>query len=87
MASTCEWWIFYLPRTGDPRTLGREEGGAMKSHDNLVKLAEQAIDEVFGDTSVPQRDTLASLHSLKDLIEMKMECIKGDLRRGGGDGK
>ena len=61
-----------------------------KSHDKLVKVAEQAIDEVFGDTSVAQRDTLASLHSLKDLIELKMDCIQGDLKRAerrSGDGR
>ncbi len=49
-------------------------------HKNLVNLAIRAIDEVFGDTSVSQEDTLDSLASLKDFIQMNMNAIEEDLR-------
>lgn len=48
----------------------------------LLKAALNAIERLFSDTSVSQEKTLESLDELRDDINVKMECIKTDLKRG-----
>lgn len=42
--------------------------------------AKEAADALFSDTSVPLRKTLEHLVELRDEIDMKIECIKSDLK-------
>ena len=53
----------------------------MKSHKLLIEEAEQAIDEVFGDDRVSQRQTISDLRGLEDNINIKISAIEGDLKR------
>lgn len=46
----------------------------------LLKEALDAINKVFSDTSVSQETTMDTLRELRDDIEMKMECIRVDLK-------
>jgi len=41
-----------------------------------------AIEELFSDTSVTQENTLEQLEEVRDDIDMKIECIKNDLKNG-----
>ena len=54
-----------------------------KAHERLVRTALHAIEEVFSDTSVEQFDTRDSLESLAADIDMKLQCLREDLRRNG----
>lgn len=40
-----------------------------------------AIDELFGDTSVSATTTLENLEEIRDEVESKIECIKADLNK------
>jgi hypothetical protein len=53
----------------------------MTHHQRKVEAAENAITAVFEDTSVSQKTTLEDLRDLKDGIEIKIECIRYDLRK------
>lgn len=48
------------------------------SHEDLVETAEEAIESVFADTTVPPTTVRDSLKSLLDLIKAKLETL-GDL--------
>ena len=52
----------------------------MKRHDALIEAAEEAIGEVFGDTSVSQEETMRDMRSLADFCLMKAHAIESDLR-------
>lgn len=43
---------------------------------NYFEAAKQAIDRLFGDTSVDQKVTLEHLEELRDDIEMKIESLQ-----------
>ena len=49
------------------------------AHNEKVKAALNAIDAVFGDMGVSQEQTLESLGTLLDEIEMKIEAIQCDI--------
>lgn len=51
------------------------------SHEALVEKAIEAIKEVFGDTSVSKRETISSLKSLIDEIEIMVDALENDLMR------
>jgi len=53
----------------------------MSKGDRLMEAAEEAIDEVFSDRSVSQRETIARLNNLMACIEIKIAAIKSDLKR------
>ena len=44
-------------------------------HENLVDAAKEAIQNLFGDTSVPQSTTRESLKDLIDEIKMMIETL------------
>ena len=44
-------------------------------HEKLVEEAKEAIQNLFGDTSVPQSTTRASLKDLIDEIKMMIETL------------
>jgi hypothetical protein len=48
-------------------------------HKKLVELAEAAIREVHGDTSVTQEETLASLEDLRSTISIMIQGVEDDL--------
>jgi hypothetical protein len=43
--------------------------------------ASAAIDELFGDTSVPKETTLEELEELQSDVESKIDCLKEDIKR------
>lgn len=49
-----------------------------------IQKAKEAIDnlieKLFSDTSVSQRETLDALEELQDSIEVKIDCLKLDMR-------
>ena len=45
-------------------------------HEELYKLAVQAIDNLFSDTSVSQEKTAESLKALKEHIDMSLESLE-----------
>lgn len=49
-----------------------------KRHDELVKKAEKAIDNLFSDTSVSREQTRESLEEIIDAIQMKIDSLKDD---------
>ena len=53
-------------------------------HAALIQAALTAINNVFSDTTVTQGTTIEDLRELKTEIEMKIECIKADIKRVGG---
>jgi len=46
-----------------------------------IALAIEAVDNIFSDTSVSQEETLDALAEVRESIEMKIECLKSDIRR------
>jgi hypothetical protein len=46
-----------------------------------VVKAKEAIDAVFGDTSVPQEETLDRLKEVRSHIDVLMDAIRTDLKR------
>ena len=44
-------------------------------HDELVEAAKQAINSVFGDTSVDRSQTKESLKDLKDEIDILLDTL------------
>lgn len=50
-------------------------------HKELILLAKRAIDEVFGDTSVPASQTLEDLEELTSYISIMIDGIRGDIKR------
>ena len=46
-----------------------------------LKVIMQAVEELFGDTSVPAITTLNTLEEVRDEIDMKIGTIKTDIRR------
>lgn len=48
-------------------------------HKKLVELAEAAIREVHGDTSVVQEETLESLQDLRSIISIMIQGVEDDL--------
>ena len=55
----------------------------MTGHRKLCEIAEEAIDDVFSDRSVTPEKTMDSLEDLSAMIDLKIECIKSDLRKKG----
>ena len=47
-------------------------------HRRLVKLAVDAISEVFGDKSVDRATTKDSLEELQDEIDLLLDCLAAD---------
>ncbi len=45
------------------------------THEQLYELALKAIQELFGDTSVPQEDTKVSLNTLIGEIEILIDTL------------
>lgn len=45
------------------------------THQEKVQAALRAIQAVFGDTSVPKAETLASLRELKDEVVLLMDAV------------
>ena len=56
------------------------------NHKELVRAAEEAIEEVAGDTSVSQEQTVESLEDLQAMIESRKDAVKADIRAGRGPG-
>ena len=52
-----------------------------------VEQAEEAIDAVFSDISVPQKMTQEQLRELRDAIDIKLRCIEIDLKRAAREGR
>ena len=52
----------------------------MTDHMELIERANEAINEVFSDTSIPQQDTLYSLKGLRDEINTMIDAVEHDLR-------
>lgn len=50
-------------------------------HEQLCEDAKKAINAVFSDRSVSQRDTLHSLRDLRDDIGMLLDMLETDLRK------
>ena len=50
------------------------------THEELCEAATKAINAVFSDRSVSQRDTLHSLRDLRDEIGMLTNMLETDLR-------
>ena len=48
-----------------------------------VQVALQAIDNIFGDTSVSPETTLDQLEEIQADLEMKVDCLKNDIRKKG----
>lgn len=48
----------------------------------VVQSAKKAIDDVFSDTTVPAEETLDRLMDIKDEIDMKIDAIESDLKKG-----
>jgi uncharacterized protein (UPF0147 family) len=46
-----------------------------------LELAKQAIENLFGDTSVSAAETLDALQELSEDLEMKMDALRCDLRK------
>lgn len=46
-----------------------------------IKAAEEAIDDVFSDTSVSIHATLEAMENLRDGIEFKIQSLKSDIKR------
>lgn len=44
----------------------------------------EAIDELFGDTSVSPEETLEALMDIRGNLDMKIGAIEADLERDGG---
>ena len=55
--------------------------GKKSNHERLCQLADEAIDEVYGDTSVSQQETLNSLEAIASKIEDSMATIRSDLAK------
>lgn len=55
---------------------------ATSSHQRKVKAALDAIETVFADTSISQLATISSLREIRDDVEMKIEAIEADIKRG-----
>jgi hypothetical protein len=53
----------------------------MTDHDALLEAAEEAIDAIFGDRSVPQLTTQESLQTLAGMCEDRIAAIDADLAR------
>lgn len=54
----------------------------MTHHKRFLAAAAAALENLFGDVSVPPEKTIESLLSLVDNIEMKVKSIKRDLSAG-----
>jgi hypothetical protein len=52
-----------------------------RTRNRLTELAEEAIDEVFSDTTVSPERTMEALQSLQGLIELKIGALKVDKKR------
>jgi hypothetical protein len=52
----------------------------MANHNILRKAALDAIQAVFSDRSVSQRDTLHSLRDIRDDLEILIDAVESDLR-------
>jgi hypothetical protein len=50
-----------------------------------IQNAIDAIDKIFGDTSVPPQVTLEALEEIQDNLESKIGCLKNDIRDAGLD--
>jgi hypothetical protein len=50
-------------------------------HEELRKAAEKAVEDLFGDTSVPSTETLTDLEALQEKIDGCMAAIRDDLKR------
>ena len=46
-----------------------------------IKIALDAIDGIFSDTSVSQEATLNALGEVQDELEMKMDALRSDIAR------
>ena len=54
----------------------------MTHHRHLCEIAEEAINEVFSDTSVSAAKKLDSLAELRAMCDIKIEALREDLSRG-----
>jgi hypothetical protein len=52
----------------------------MKKTKQILKL----LEELFGDTTVSQQETLGELREIQSDLEMKIGCIEADLERDAG---
>lgn len=52
-------------------------------HGQLIKNAVDAIDAVFGDKGVTPERTMADLRDLAEEIDLKINCLKNDLKKLG----
>lgn len=46
---------------------------------NKLKKAEQAIDEIFGDTRVSKSETLDALEELASNLDVKIDLLRSDI--------
>jgi hypothetical protein len=53
----------------------------MTKHERLVIQATAAIAEVFSDVSVAPEETMDALIELRDDCDMKISCVKEDMKR------
>jgi hypothetical protein len=53
----------------------------MSNHKKLCEAAEKAIDEVFSDDGVSLEQTLSAMNELAAAIDIKIDCLKADIKR------
>jgi hypothetical protein len=53
----------------------------MPKKDELVDAAKEAIDEVFGDTSVSKETTMERMKDLRSHIDDSMTSLREDIKR------
>jgi methyl-accepting chemotaxis protein len=52
----------------------------MSRHEQLIELANRAVDNLFGDLSVSKSETRDSLGEVKDNIESMIEYLTEDIQ-------
>lgn len=53
----------------------------MSAFTTRVNAAQEAIDRLFGETSVSPEETLEALEDLRDDIEAKIDAVKNDMHK------
>lgn len=54
-------------------------------HAELVTEAKEAVNKVFGDTSVPKEQTILSLQDIKSNIDISITAIQSDIDEEAND--
>lgn len=51
------------------------------SHKTLIQAVEEALDDLFSDTTVSRNTTYGDLSDIRANIDIKMESLKEDMKR------